>query len=251
MADQHVFEVTVTNFEADVVLRSSKTPILLDFWADWCGPCKTLAPVLEKLAEEYGGSFLLGKVDTEAQRELAHAFQVQGIPFCVLLADGRPIDGFQGALPEPEVRRFLERAGIRPAGPSAEEAEPSSFDRACAALRSGNWQPVSAMLDAIEEGDPDFGRAARLRAGLEVFSVDMAGDESAAAAPAAAGRDLFLQGNVAEAVESWIESLGVDRAWRDGLARRAAVMAFEVLGVNDAGQELVREFRGRMATLLY
>lgn len=253
MANPHVFEVTVSNFESDVVVRSQQTAILLDFWADWCGPCKTLKPVLESLAEEYGGAFLLGTVDTEQQPELAQAFQVQSIPFCVMMVDGRPVDGFQGALPEPELRTFLERVGLKPleAEAGGESAPPKPLDEARDALARGQWQAVAAILATIDEEDDDAAKAGRIREGLAIFEVDFGADESPAAGPAARGRDLFLDGQFQPAVEAWIESLAADRNWREGLARRAAVMAFEMLAVNDAGQELVRELRGQMATLLY
>ncbi len=253
-ASEFVFDVKTAEFETAVVARSQQVPILLDFWAEWCGPCKTLKPVLEQLAEEYGGAFLLGAVDTEVEQELAYAFQVQSIPFCVLLSGGRPVDGFQGALPEAEVRKFLAAAGIEPraAAPADAPAEPEKpLDVARHALMDGQWQAAKEALASIPEEDDAIAAAKRMLDGFEVFESSIDAAESSAADSVARGRDLFLGKQYVAAVEAWIESIEQDRGWRNGLARRAAVMAFEVLGVNDAGRDVVREMRARMATLLY
>ncbi len=122
-AVSHVFDVTEQNFETDAVQASTATPILLDFWAAWCEPCKTLGPILEKLATEYNGAFRLGKVDAEAQQELAGMFGIRSIPTVVLLKDGQPLDGFAGALSEGQVREFLQRhVQPLPAAPAADDA---------------------------------------------------------------------------------------------------------------------------------
>ncbi len=101
-------DVSAANFERDVLLRSRELPVLVDFWATWCAPCRTLGPILEKLARELSGRFLLAKVDIDKSPELADAFRIQSVPTVVLLAGGRPVDAFQGAQPEAAVRRFLE-----------------------------------------------------------------------------------------------------------------------------------------------
>lgn len=256
MTSEFVFDVTTDSFESSVLARSQLTPVLLDFWADWCGPCKTLRPVLDKLAEEYGGAFVLGAVDTEKEQQLAYAFQVQSIPFCVLLVGGKPVNAFQGALPEAEVRKFLADNGIEPAAAAAEqggeEAPPEHpVEVARAALFRGDWESAKAALTGLPEEDERAGEAARITAGLSIFSTDLSGDEAPAADAARRGRDAFAAGQVAAAAEAWFESLEHDRAWREQLARRAIVMAFEVLSVNDAGREYVREMRSRLATLLY
>src|SRR5688572_5799758 len=98
MVSPHVFEVTADTFPTEVLERSRTVPVLLDFWAEWCGPCKTLTPILEQAARDYGGAFVLGKVDTEREQELAYAFQVQSIPFVVLMKGRKPVDAFAGAV---------------------------------------------------------------------------------------------------------------------------------------------------------
>ncbi|MEO5813425.1 MAG: tetratricopeptide repeat protein [Rhodanobacter sp.] len=118
-----IFDVTDQTFETEVMQESMTTPVLLDFWAAWCEPCKTVGPILEKLANEYHGAFRLGKVDVEAQRELAGMFGIRNIPTVMLLKGGQPVDGFTGALTEGQVREFLQRH-VQPLGapPTAEEA---------------------------------------------------------------------------------------------------------------------------------
>ncbi|MEJ7746798.1 MAG: thioredoxin [Luteimonas sp.] len=117
-AKPNVFDATTESFEADVLKKSLETPVLVDFWAEWCGPCKALGPILEKLADEYNGAFLLAKVDTEKEPQIAAAFQIRSIPTVYLVKDGQLVDGFQGALPDGQVREFLKHHGIEPAAKS-------------------------------------------------------------------------------------------------------------------------------------
>ena len=104
-----MIDVTMHNFEADVIAASQTTPVLVDFWADWCGPCKSLDPLLEKLEVAYEGRFKLAKVNADVEQELASAFGIKSLPTCILLMDGRPVDGFMGAVPEGKVREFLDK----------------------------------------------------------------------------------------------------------------------------------------------
>ncbi len=104
-----MIDVTMENFETDVIAASQTTPVLVYFWADWCGPCKSLGPVLEKLEVDYAGRFTLVKINADTQQQLAGAFGVKSLPTCILLMGGRPVDGFMGALPEGKVREFLDK----------------------------------------------------------------------------------------------------------------------------------------------
>jgi len=104
-----VKDITLETFENDVLQASVSTPVLVDFWATWCGPCRTLGPILEKLEKDYKGRFNLVKVDSDRERELSQAFGVRSIPTVILMKGGQPVDGFVGALPEGQIRQFLDK----------------------------------------------------------------------------------------------------------------------------------------------
>jgi putative thioredoxin len=122
-----MIDVTMANFETDVIAASQTTPVLVDFWADWCGPCKSLGPLLEKLETAYEGRFTLAKINADTEQQLAGAFGIKSLPTCILLMGGRPVDGFMGALPEGKVREFLDKhlpsEGELTAQADAQEAE--------------------------------------------------------------------------------------------------------------------------------
>ena len=197
----HVFDATADNFESDVLERSLRTPVLIDFWAEWCGPCKTVGPILEKLAADYNGAFVLAKIDVDSQQELAGAFQVRSIPTIILVKDGQPVDGFPGALPEGQLREFLKQHGIdpaaaadseaaagdaampEPADPHAEvlrlrresEAAPADdalkLELALALLATGVTQEAGQLLDALPANLATDDRAVRARASLDFAAL--------------------------------------------------------------------------------
>jgi putative thioredoxin len=104
-----MIDVTITNFDEEVIAASMTTPVLVDFWAPWCGPCKSLGPILEKVELEYAGRFKLAKVDSDQEQQISAAFGIRSIPTCMLVMNGQPVDGFTGALPEGKVKEFLDK----------------------------------------------------------------------------------------------------------------------------------------------
>ena len=146
-----MIDITLENFEAEVVTASMQTPVLVDFWAPWCGPCQSLGPVLEKLETEYAGRFTLAKIDSDQQQQLAAMFGVRSIPTCVLMVGGQPVDGFTDAQTEGQVRTFLDKH----VPPAAAEPEPEPEYDAAAALAAGDPDTALDKLQQTVLAEPD------------------------------------------------------------------------------------------------
>jgi putative thioredoxin len=185
----HVIDVTEASFQTDVLERSLQTPVVIDFWAEWCGPCKQLSPVLEKLAAEANGAWVLAKVDVDANQRLAAAFRVQSIPMVVAVAGGQPIDAFAGALPESQLRQWLatvvQAAGSPQDGPVELPVDPRLIE-ADEKLQAGDLDGAEAGYRALLAESPTDELAVSGLAQLELFrrleNVDPAAALTAAAA---------------------------------------------------------------------
>jgi len=165
-----IIDVTDETFNTDVVARSQTVPVVLDLWADWCGPCKQLGPILEKLATEANGAFVLARVDVDANPQLSAALQVQSIPMVVAIVGGQVADGFLGAMPEPQVRQWLgqvmqvaERLGMRPgagAGIAGDQGDSAAAGQPGDAFGEPGSDIYAEAQQAMERGDLNAAEAA-------------------------------------------------------------------------------------------
>jgi putative thioredoxin len=279
-----IIDVTGQNYD-EVIKTSFEIPVLLDFWASWCQPCLMLTPVLTKLAEEYQGKFLLAKLNTEEQQEIAGRFGIRSIPTVKLFRDGQPVDEFMGALPEQAVRAFLDKHVAR-------ESD-TQVATAIELIAAGNAAEALDLLQRALEADPDNPRVplalARAQAGdgdvaaaeetlrklpqdvqdqTEVvalrnrlyFEEQVAGAPTMTELETRAGADpgdmkttyhLAMRKVIAEdyetAMDLLLQLMQKDRSFNDDASRRALLKVFELLGDDPR----VAQYRRRMASLLH
>ncbi len=284
-ASSHVFDVDQQRFEAEVLQASMTTPVLVDFWATWCEPCKTLGPMLEKLTVEYNGAFRLGKVDVDTQQELAGMFGIRSIPTVMLVKDGQVLDGFAGALPEGQLREFLSRH-VQPleAAPEPDAldeaaletpeqalarlqqsiaAEPDKaelkLEMALALMRAGQADAAETELTALPANLAIDARAQRLRSQLDLARAlegaptkaelrqRIAADAGDWAAHDLLGVRLLLEDDPEAGLDEFLIVLKGAREWNDYQAKKRLIAAFTTL--DDA--ELVSRYRRKMASMLF
>ncbi len=278
---EHALDVGLADFAQHVLEESKHRPVVVDFWAPWCGPCKSLKPVLEKLAAEYGGKFLLTKINSDDNQELAARYGVRGIPSVKAFVNGEPIDEFSGALPEGEVRAFLDRLIPSP----AEELRAQAAELRHAGDLSGALQMladasrldpghVGVRLDAAEimldlnEADegrrllasvPDDAdpRVPQLKARLQFIGAE--GEDVAALTARVAANENDLDARLKLAnllvaarqyeagMDQLLEIVRRDRGFEDDIGRKTLLAVFELLG----GGELVSRYRRQLSSLLY
>ncbi len=282
---EFAFDVSIEEFEAKVLIPAETVPVVVDFWAPWCEPCKVLKPMLEKLAEEYKGRFILAKVNSDESPELAQHFGVRSIPSVKVLFQGQLVDEFNGAIPESQIRAFLDRIAL-PEGPeqinlreqAAALVAEGKLDDALTILvqaSQANPQDQAIQLDAVDvlmqlgrkdeakqllagdyANEPDRANALRARLALLDGAADTAPLEARLAANAddhAARLELAkayaAQSRFREALEAALEVVRRDRFFDEGAGRKAILALFEALS-GEQYDDLVREFRRKLSAAL-
>ncbi len=283
---QYIFEVTTENFGKIVVEGSRSIPVLVDFWAEWCQPCKVLMPVLARLAEEFQGKFILAKINTEEQQAIAAEFGIRSIPTVKLFRGGEAVDEFMGALPESEIRAFLDRHIPRESDQLVSQANQL--------IQAGRTEDALRLIEQAHAEDPGNPRVqlayARLKATLgEIETAErllaelpmeeqekpevsalrarFLFDRVAGAAPAPAECEESLQRNPNDgetlyqlaahkvmgndyqgALELLLTLLQKNRQYGDDAARKGMLAVFEILG---GSGDLVSHYRSRMFNALH
>lgn len=280
-----VINVTLATFQQDVMQRSMEVPVVLDFWAPWCQPCQQLAPVLEKLAHEFAGKFILAKVNTDEQPQIAQAFGIQSLPTVVAFANGQPIDQFQGMMSEEQIRQWLAPLMPSPAQTLAREAaalvetDPKAAEakyrealvlspnedvlKVCLAevlLKQGRFDECQTLIETLAQRGFLEPEAERIKSELEVrlAAAESGGVDEARKAAEADPTNLSLQIRLADALAAASQhrkalELCLDIVQKDfGAARNEAkdtmVKIFAILG---PASELTSEFRRKLSTALY
>ena len=278
--------VTADTFMTEVVEASAQVPVLVDFWAPWCGPCKQLMPILDRLAQEYGGRFRLAKVNTDEQQALAQQLGIRSLPTVVLFKDRTSVDHFVGVIPEAQIRRLLDKhlptssdgpleraqalkasgdfSGARSLveGALANDPQNITYLTELAELRAldGDLEGARTELARLQGVEPNHAAVKRLAALLNFSDVIAANPDvlSLRERVASNQNDLDLRhalavhqllgGDVEPALATWLDMMRQHRTYKDDLARRSLLQAFELIGDADP---IVSRTRKEMARLLF
>jgi len=284
-AANYIVEVDESNAQTLLIEESLKRPVVVDFWADWCGPCKQLMPILEKLAAEYQGAFLLAKVNADEQQMLAQQLGVRSLPTVMVIKDGQPVDGFSGAQPESAVRDMLDKHLPSPQADSLAEAEQLLAEGdipGALALYRGAWEDsgqkpeftmayagalitanrldeAETLLSDIKLVDQDaryeqlvaqieLQRQAARSPEIEALETNLASDEQNHEIRIKLAVQLSSHGQYREALEHLLVVLRVDRDWGNGEAKRVYLDMIATIG---KGDPLAAEYQRKLFSLLY
>ena len=281
----YIIDLTLENFEQVVLRDSQQTPVLIDFWASWCQPCQILMPLLSKLADEYQGKFILAKLNTEEQQEIAAQFGIRSIPTVKLFKDGAQVDEFAGALPEADIRTFLDKHIPRETNsvlPQAEQmmamgqfaealellapaqaADPNNYliliamAKAHAAL--GNFDAAKFAIDALPEDQQNSPEISKIRGQLH-FAELTPDPASITAAETALEKDAndhqsrytlalrdITQGQIESAIQQLLGIMMRELNWNDDAARKTLIQLLEMLG----DDPIVNQARRQMFNLMH
>ena len=284
-AANYIVEIDESNAQTLLIEESLKRPVVVDFWADWCGPCKQLMPILEKLAAEYQGAFLLAKVNADEQQMLAQQLGVRSLPTVMVIKDGQPVDGFSGAQPESAVRDMLDKHLPSPQADSLAEAEQLLAEGdipGALALYRGAWEEsgqkpeftmayAGALITAnrLDEAETLLGdiklvdqdaryqqlmaqielqRQAARSPEIEALEADLANDEQNHEVRIKLAVQLSSHGQYREALEHLLVVLRADRDWGNGEAKGVYLDMIATIG---KGDPLAAEYQRKLFSLLY
>ena len=277
----YVIDVTEQTFNEDVAMRSQSVPVIVDLWAEWCGPCKQLSPVLEKLAAEANGAWVLARIDVDANPRLAQAFQAQSIPMVVAIIGGQMVDAFLGAMPEAQVRQWLaqilsvaEQLGLPPAGDAApvpdaaagtdsdddDDDLPPHLRAARDAIEAGELDSAASLLEKALSEVPSDGFARSMLAQVNVMRRVSGYDDVTAIARQAAERpdDPDAQAKLADlevasgrSEEAFDRLLGVIKRTTGDDRNKARVHLIDLFEIVPPGDPAVKAARQRLSSLLF
>ncbi|GLR63344.1 thioredoxin [Marinospirillum insulare] len=277
----YIIDITLENFQQVILEGSMQQPVLVDFWADWCAPCKALLPSLHKLADEFQGQFILAKINIEEQPELAQQFQVKSVPTVMLVKEGQLADQFNGVKPESEIRAFLKQHLTNPVEAFKEQIKvligegeldqaqemlqqaisqlpedtELQIDLARVLLQKNLASEAKAVLDNLPEAEKARPDVKGLMAGLKFSEVAPTAEQLAALgeredseANYLKAMAALLQGEHEQALERLLNLLRDDRSYQEGIAHKTLLEVFAMLG---EGNPLVVKARRKLYTLMY
>lgn len=276
-------EISEAEFQAEVIEKSREVPVVVDFWAEWCGPCRMLGPILERLAEEFHGAFVLAKINTDENQAISASYGIRSIPNVKVFRDGKVAGEMTGALPEHQVRAFLQRHCPSEADQLVAKAEQEDDEQAAKEalrlalekdpkhnlakvllarleIKAGEMDAAIEHLNAVTLGcaeydgaetlkaEIEFQRTCRLAGGLNVAQQNVSANSADLGARFAFASCLAAAGRYADALEEFLEIVRRDRNFRDEAARKAMLTIFSLVGERDP---LTDQYRKRLASVLF